>query len=42
MKGDRERSRNAGCDDDITKPIDPKHFTAQLRQFLQQIRLEKR
>ena len=34
MKGDRERSLQAGCDGYIQKPIDVDILTAQIRKFL--------
>lgn len=35
MKGDRERSINAGCDAYIEKPIDIDHFLEQVKRFLE-------
>jgi two-component system cell cycle response regulator DivK len=34
MKGDEERARAAGCDDYITKPIDPATLPARIEQTL--------
>ena len=34
MSGDEARSRSAGCDGYISKPIDTRRFTAQVRQYL--------
>jgi two-component system, cell cycle response regulator DivK len=34
MKGDEEKSRDAGCDGYITKPIDTRSMPARLRGFL--------
>ncbi|HMN63265.1 MAG TPA: response regulator [Anaerolinea sp.] len=34
MKGDRERTLNAGCDGYIEKPIDVDHFIEQVESFL--------
>jgi len=34
MKGDREKSLNAGCDGYIQKPIDVDHLPNQIRGFL--------
>ena len=34
MKGDRERSLNAGCDGYIEKPIDVDRFVEQIERFL--------
>jgi CheY-like chemotaxis protein len=34
MKGDRERSLDAGCDGYITKPIDTQQFPIEIRKFL--------
>ena len=34
MKGDRERSLNAGCDGYIEKPIDVDRFIEQIERFL--------
>jgi len=34
MKGDRERTLNAGCDGYIDKPIDVDHFIDQVESFL--------
>ena len=34
MKGDEEKSRDAGCDGYITKPIDTRTMPGILRQFL--------
>ncbi|HUS84796.1 MAG TPA: response regulator, partial [Anaerolineales bacterium] len=36
MRGDRERTLTAGCDDYIQKPIDVDHFPRQIAQFLHQ------
>ena len=38
LKGDRERSLNAGCDGYIQKPIDVDSLPAQIRRFLAQKR----
>jgi two-component system, cell cycle response regulator DivK len=34
MKGDRQRSLDAGCDGYITKPIDTSQFPSEIRKFL--------
>ena len=34
MRGDREKSLNAGCDGYIQKPIDIDHLPKQIRSFL--------
>ena len=34
MKGDEERSRSAGCDGYVTKPIDTRTLPAQVRKYL--------
>jgi len=34
MRGDRERTLTAGCDDYIQKPIDVDHLPRQIAQFL--------
>jgi CheY-like chemotaxis protein len=34
MKGDEEKTRNAGCDGYITKPIDTRTMPARVRGFL--------
>lgn len=34
MRGDRERTLSAGCDDYIQKPIDVDHLPRQIAQFL--------
>ena len=36
MRGDRERTLTAGCDDYIQKPIDVDHLPRQIAQFLHQ------
>ena len=36
MRGDRERTLTAGCDDYIQKPIDVDHFPSQIARFLHQ------
>jgi two-component system cell cycle response regulator DivK len=36
MRGDRERTIMAGCDDYIQKPIDVDHLPRQIAQFLHQ------
>ncbi len=36
MKGDREKTLNAGCDGYLEKPIDVDRFSEQVAQFLQQ------
>ena len=37
MKGDRERTLNAGCDGYIEKPIDVDHFVEQIEEYLSQV-----
>ncbi len=34
MRGDRERTLQAGCDGYIQKPVDVDHFPSQIAQFL--------
>lgn len=34
MAGDREKTLAAGFDEHISKPIDPRHFVAQIESFL--------
>jgi len=34
MKGDRERSLDAGCDGYITKPIDTQQFPIEIQKYL--------
>ena len=34
MKGDREKTLEAGCSGYIEKPIDPKQFVSQVREYL--------
>jgi two-component system cell cycle response regulator DivK len=40
LKGDRERSLEAGCDGYIQKPIDVDQLPAQIATFLRQTRLQ--
>jgi len=39
MKGDRERTLDAGCDGYIQKPIDVDHLPHQIAQFLEEAKL---
>jgi len=39
MKGDREKIISAGCDDYLSKPIDPKKILKRIEKWLEQFKI---